>query len=287
MKKTTLLFCLLASSALAQQSTSSLNPDAVLKELEKIKEARNTSIKSELNKLYQTVNSAASSTSAAMDLYLQATYATQFDGQNHEKSWFQDWKKKEADKLKSKGFQEGLRLYLVYLSMTLQSSAGSKNADMVPALMNYCAQVEAQGDDLKDAKELLKRSLNESVIVRQSGVNLTPQENWVMTPGNTEEIYQKVILPVLRDKKDPAAVDYWSRKLANEVAGASYLKNAYDVDHFANLRKPTLLWSKASEFYLIGQKDRGISEMMAVIRAYPTHPDADQWVEKVKGYLAK
>jgi len=287
MKKTTLLFCLLASSALAQQSSLPLNPDSVLKELDKIKETRDASTRSQLNRFYQTITSAISSNSAAMELYLQATYTTQFDGQSHEKAYFQDWKKKEAEKFKSRGFQDGLHLYLVYLGMTLQSSSGIKNADMLPALMNYISQVEALGtDNQKEADQFLKRSVGDSVIVQQAGIHLTPQENWVMNPGSTEEMYQKVILPALRDKKDPAAINYWNHKIDQEMAGASYLKNSYDIDHFATLRKPTLLWSRAQEFYKIGQKDQGIREMLGVIRAYPSHPDADQWAGQLRGYLS-
>ena len=286
MTKPTILLLLLASSAFAQQTLQPVDSNALLKELQKIKETRQTSIKSQLGKVYQTVNSAASNGNAAMDLYLQSEYTTQFDGKGHEKTQFQDWKKKEADRLKSKGFQEALRLHLVYLSLTLQSSSGIKNSEMVPALTSYATQVQAESDLLSDDKEFMKRPLNDGMIVRALGVALTPTENWVMTPGNVDEMYQKIILPALREKKDAKAIEYWDRKLDKEYAAATDSERTFDADRFATLRRPALLWNRALEFYLIDQKNRGVAEMFAMIKAYPTHPDAAAWTTQLEQYLA-
>lgn len=290
MKKAIILL-LLATAGIARAQhvpdSPPVNTDAVLKELQQIKDTRENSIKNQLGQVLQTVNSAASNGGAALDLYLQAQFATQFDGQSHEKTQFQEWKKKEADKLKSKSFQEALRLYLIYLSLTLQSSSGVKTADLIPHLVGYTTQVLSEADFLADGNELMKKALGESIIVRGLGVNLNPAAEWVMIPGNIDEMYQKVILPELREKKDPAAVEYWSRKIDRESDASASSKRNFDADRFAKTRKPTLLWNRAKEFYLIGYQNRGIAEMLVVIKTYPTHPDAAAWAEQLEQYLGK
>lgn len=257
----------------------------MLKELKQITDTRETTIKSQLSKVIQEVNAAATNPSAALDLFMQAAYATQFDGENHEKTQFVDWKKKMSGTFKSKSFQEALRLYLTYLSLTLQSSAGVKTRDLLPSLVNYTVQVYSEPDYDVLTDDLMRKPLNESLIVRGLGITLTPADGWIMIPGNVDEMYMKEILPELRLKKDPAAIEYWNKKIQMDTESASKSKRTYDQDHFAKIRKPTLLWNRAKEFYLIDQKNRGITEMFAVIKAYPTHPDAADWAKQLEDYL--
>jgi len=287
MKKAFIIPFLVATSALAQPDAPPVNTDAILKELQQIKDTGEASIKNQFARVLQTVNSASSNGSAAMDLYLQANRSVQFSGQSNESVQFQEWKKKEGDKLKSKGFQEALRLYLVYLSLTLQSSMGAKTSDLIAPLVNYATQVNADADFIEDGRDLMNKSLGESVIVRGFGVALKPASNWVMTPGDIDEMYLRIILPALREKQDPSAVEYWNQKIERESEATISSKRNFDQDRFTKNRKPALLWNRAKEFYLIGQKNRGITEMFAVIKACPSHPDCARWIAEFEGLLAK
>ena len=108
-----------------------------------------------------------------------------------------------------------------------------------------------------------------------------------MVPANVDEMFTKIILPALRLKKDPTAVDYWTRKIEMESASSAKAKRTFDAERFAKFRKPTLLWNRAKEFYLIGQKNRGFTEMFAVVKAYPTHPDAEGWAGQLEQLIGK
>ena len=271
---------------MAQPDATPLNTGNILKELQKIKSNHDVNLQGQLSKSLQMVNSAASNGSVALDYYLQAQFSTQFDGQNHDKSQFQEWKKKQSDKLKSKSFQEALRLYMVYLSLTIQSSMGVKDADLIPSLVNYTTQILNENEFLADGDEFMKKTLIGSLIVQWLGVNLTPSKNWVGAPANVDEMYGKIILPYYREKGDPSAVDYWNRLIERETTAESKESRTFQVDQFTYNRKPTLYWSRALEFYLIGQKNRGLTEMLAVIKAYPNHPTATNWAEKLEQYIS-
>ena len=286
MKKLFLIVLTLASTtAFSMTDAPPVNTEVVLKELQKLKGTHDVSLKNQLYQIYQMVNSAASNGNDAMDLYLQAEFATQFNGQSRDKVQFQEWKKKQSDKLKSKSFQESLRLYLTYLAITIQSSMGAKTVDLIQPLINYSGQVFTEQEFLEDGDELMKKPLDGSLIVRYLNLNLTPQTGWVNTPGNVDDIYLKVILPELRILQNPMALEYWDRQITKEAETISNDKRIFQSELFNNVRKPTLYWNKAMEFYLIGQKNRGITEMLAVIKAYPNHPDAAGWVSKLEQYI--
>jgi len=38
-------------------------------------------------------------------------------------------------------------------------------------------------------------------------------------------------------------------------------------------------------FLNLGQKNRGVTEMFNLIKTYPTHPDADDWIAKLENIL--
>lgn len=306
MKIASCLLCILATSAFAQQtsnpgkaesffgkkssavksapSTPNLDQEAIIKELEKLRQTRQQTLHTQLNNAYQKISAAAADNGAAMDIYMRAMQR-HFQGQNQDAKQFAEWKKKEADRVRSHGFQQGLHYYMVYLGMTLQNSAGATNAAQLPALLNYIKQLQGEGKLPPEADEFLKKPVTDNTILRNLDLPLTPKDNWVMTPGNIDEMYQRIILPMLREKKDPAAIEYWNQKIEQEVQDATSIKRTVDQEHFNNDRKPSLLWSRAMEFCQIGQTTRGMNEMLAVIRAYPLHPSAEEWAKELESHL--
>ena len=101
---------------------------------------------------------------------------------------------------------------------------------------------------------------------------------WENSPAGLDGIFLKIILPELRDQKDARVLDYWDLKLKKEADAASRSRLAFEIEKFNNERRPTLLWSRSQEFIALGQKNRAITEMFGVIKAHPTHPQADDWI---------
>ena len=108
---------------------------------------------------------------------------------------------------------------------------------------------------------------------------------WESSPAGLDGIFQKIILPELRDQKDMRVLEYWDLKLKKEADAASRSRLAYEIEKFNNERRPTLLWSRSQEFIALGQKNRAISEMFGVIKAHPTHPQADDWIAALEQLL--
>lgn len=109
---------------------------------------------------------------------------------------------------------------------------------------------------------------------------------WEGSPGALDGIFQRIILPELREQKDARVLEYWDLRLKKEADAASRSRLAYEIEKYNNERRPALLWSRSQEFIALGQKNRAISEMFGVIKAHPTHPQADDWIAALEQLLA-
>jgi hypothetical protein len=111
-------------------------------------------------------------------------------------------------------------------------------------------------------------------------------EGWVQRPSDFDGIYDNIVQPELRSELSQRVFDYWDAKLRTEADRATRTKLNYEVDKFNTLRRPELLWGRAMEFAYLGQKNRAATEMFNVIKTYPTHPDAAQWIEDLQKFIA-
>ncbi len=278
-------FLLLATAALAQD-TPPVDTSAMLTSLQQLKEKHEASTKAQQDKLIEEFAAAGANNSTAIAFYEDAIRATQFEGQNRENAQFRDWKKREGDKLKNPDLQNAARLSLNYLALTLRRAAGDKIEALIPPLMAYADQVDAGGDGLAD-QDLMKRPVNDNIFVRWYGIGnmLAGVKDWELTPGKTDGIYSKTILPQFRKTKDPRLLQYWDNKIQREAAQASRTTLAFTADAFDQTRKPALLWSRSQDMLLLGQRNRAIGEMFALIKNNPTHPDSGAWISKLESIL--
>jgi hypothetical protein len=273
----------------------------------------------------QQISAAAGSPEKAVQLWEDAIRATQFDGMTKEGAQFRAWKEGEGEALKERAVQNAIHLHLTWLSLTLQRSAGTKVKDMLPAVVNYTKELVADEVSMELLAENIKREREAAAIAPPGGGNRRNQtapnkvseaavkrahdqilrgglavspvvkwmrlgdavklEAWEGNPGNLDGIFLKIILPELREQKDARVLDYWDLKLKKEADTASRSRLAYEIEKFNTERRPSLLWSRSQEFLLLGQKNRAIGEMFALIKAHPNHPEADEWIGSLEKLL--
>lgn len=110
-------------------------------------------------------------------------------------------------------------------------------------------------------------------------------QGWEMVPGSVDGIFQKIILPELRAQRDPRLLEYWDMKIKRDGDMAAKSKLAFDAEKFAQQRRPELLFGRAEDEILLGRRNKGINDMFALLKTYPTHPNADGWISKVESLL--
>ena len=233
------------------------------------------------------MSSAGADNSSAINFYLQAVEQVQFQGETREHTQFQEWKKKDANQLKDPDMQNAVRLHLNYLVISLQRAMGATVDQLTPSLLNYINQVQTDQDAIA-SQGMMKQSIASSIFVKWYGLGgmITGLKDWEMTPGDVDGIYAMTLLPEMRKNKDPRVLQYWDDKISREAAQASKSNLSFTAQDFEQMRRPKLLWSRAEDELLLGQRNRAISDMFALIKNYGNHPDAGAWISELKGILS-
>jgi hypothetical protein len=109
---------------------------------------------------------------------------------------------------------------------------------------------------------------------------------WEPVPGNVNGIYNSIILPEFRANKDPRLLEYWDTTIKKAQQNIDPGMADYDERQWTQVRQPRLLWSRAQDVFLIGQKNRAVTEMFNLIKTYPQHPDNAAWISRLESMLA-
>lgn len=301
------------------EDAAPVNANTILQELRHLSDQRDKLLSQQRQTALVQVTAAAASADQAVGLWEDAVRAVQFDGVPKENAAFRDWKENQGAGLHGPAAKGAARLFFSWLSLTMQREAGASVKDLLPRLIAYTQDLaadrrmaDALGDSIDKQKEaaqggrhavpqpkptseqvkrmhdqILNTALAGSAVVQW--LNLGPfvqVEKWEAKPGNLDGIFTNIILPELRDERDPRVLEYWDVRLKEEANDASDSKLSFEIDKFNNERRPRLLWNQAEDMMLIGQKNRGITQMFNLVKTYPRHPDADNWISKIESLLA-
>ena len=60
----------------------------------------------------------------------------------------------------------------------------------------------------------------------------------------------------------------------------------FEERQWSQVKKPSMLWSRAQDQLLIGQRNRALTEMFNLIKAFPQHPDVSTWIAQMEGLIS-
>lgn len=280
----------------APEDVSDLKVDALLEEIAGIEEQQKASKTKEQAALIAAIKAARVSGTAAANFYEKAVEAVQFQGRKDKAAAYVDWKKANADFLRSREMQEALLLHLRYLQMALERRDMENPETMVPAVLDYVNSLVAadkvfagQAKPPDEQKNLLVQPLGQSIFVQwlQLGPWLAGEKIWEPKPGDVAGILEKNVRGLLREKKDPLLLQTWDLQLKIEADRITEGRSQHAIDTFNTLTRPRLLFRRAQDMVVVGQPNRGAVEMVALVRSNPSHPDFSAWLSAVRELLTK
>ena len=115
----------------AERDTAPINSEQILKEVEQLEVKQKSRLLESKTQMLNILQNSLKSGPAASRLYEDAVEATQFNGRKDKSQAFSDWKKKNADLLRSQEMQTALALHLRYLVLSLDRAASEKEIDFV------------------------------------------------------------------------------------------------------------------------------------------------------------
>lgn len=291
----------------AQEDVAPVNVEAILRDLDQIEVKQQEVLDFARNSAVTQIKEAVSNPSSAKTLYQKAVEELQFAGISGKGAAFVDWKKSMTEVFRNNEFQTALQLHLKYLVLSLEQGGSDKPERFVVPSFSYAIDLagtekgfidfkqnlnEASKKDpyLKQAAklcdELLNKPLSASPFVTWLRIeSLLPKKGWEMVPGNLSGILEKNVRPEMRKAADPRLVGTWELEMEVEAARATAGGRDHVATDYNAVKGPKLRFARAKDIAVLGQKNRAVTEVYALVKEFPRHPDFGTWVSELRAML--
>jgi len=290
----------------AQDLPAPQNREALLRELDQITKTAETHEQQRRSEAISRIQSAAASPSASVELYLQALDGTKYLDKHQD---FLDWKQKNQDVIRHSSYQNAAQLQLRYLLLGIQRSEKHDAYAQVGETLAYLNNLQSlhfldepfvappaqkgylplpcPSDKItKEATDLMGKPLSGYPVVEWLQIkDLLPEKYFSGTAGDYFGILEKNVKSPLKQKNDPRLPGVWDLQITTAVTQSNASKDSQKVVTFKTEKLPNLLFGKCADMAAIGQPNRAVNEMVALIRAYPANPSVPNWIEAAKNLI--
>lgn len=290
----------------AQDLPAPQNREALLRELDQITKTAETHEQQRRSEAISRIQSAAASPSTSVELYLQALDGTKYLDKHQD---FLDWKQKNMDVIRHSSYQNAAQLQLRYLLLGIQRSEKHDAYAQVGETLAYLNNLQSLHflDDpyvpppvqkgyqpqpcpsdkvTKEASELMGKSLSAYPVVEWLQIkDLLPDKDFSGAAGDYFGILDKNVKAPLKRKNDPRLMGAWDLQITTASTLAASSKDSQKALLFKTEKLPSLLFGKCSDTASIGQPNRAVTDMVALIRAYPGNPSVPDWIGAAKNLI--
>ncbi len=259
---------------------------ATLAELAKLESAYRQSMEQQREQATAALRQAAGNPGSAGRFYEEAVEASGAPD-------FSDWKKKNADLLRDKNFQEAVQMHLRYLLLSLERGSSDEPARWAEPSLQYArelARLQVEKDHRQgpgQARDILNRPLTESPFVRwqRLGALLPRGDSWELVPGNLAGILEKNVRQPWRQSGDARVDTAWQIELETGAALATDAGSDRAAEDFNTRIAPPLLFRRARDRAATGQPNRAAADILDLARQHPGHPEFPQWAATLREML--
>ncbi len=228
-----------------------------------------------------------------------------YDREGRPESDFRAWKDAQKDRVSEPNFVESLQQQLRYLALSCQAAESKERDEIFAPLMSYV-------DGLSRLTEMPSNNLTQSVagsIFAQAYYLedlLGKNDNWEPVPMNIGGIYNRTILPYLREENPAALMNAWDkrieqqtrlvvmleekkneemrgldrdeeRKARNSQSNQGGLLKDHSKEEFTNHTLPQLQWGKLKDMFLYVDQLTGAKGMLDFIEANLLKEDGESY----------
>ncbi len=276
----------------AQKPLSPADREALLEQLEKIREQADSKVDARFRSALSAFKGAMDSPNAALDLYLQCEERVNFDEMNKKNVDFREWKRQNDEKLSNTGFRLALQQQLRWLVLTLEAASEKPNRDnLAIEAGKIIDSIVAQAEELSAHRDIVQQGVTSSVFARAYDINGVKVESWPLSPVPVAAVYDQVMLPQLRraDRIESLKAA-WAKRLVSESAlldawsGQPGEKQKPGVhspayDKFVSETVPKLRWDAEVDLFKIGDEQAAAGRMLKHIEDNLAHESAPKWAE--------
>ncbi len=288
-----------------------LTPDQIqsLKSrLQSIKDNLATHITTRNTSAAQAFAAAANDPRAAVELYLNCVKMVDYDREGRPESDFRAWKDGQNDRLRDPQVIESLQQQLRYLALSCQAAESEDKRPVFVALMNH---VDALSRLTEQPTGAITQSVANSVFAKAYFLEklLGGNENWEPVPINIAGIYNKAIMPYLREKEPASLMNAWDKRIEqqtrlvamveakkaeelrglnrdeerrtrNNQANQGGTLGQHSQEEFNQHTLPQLQWGKLKDMFLYVDQVAGAKGMLDFVEANFKHEFGEQFYQE-------
>jgi hypothetical protein len=299
-----------SKSNTASNDISAEEVAGLLRQLRRMRDGLDSEERRAVAEALKALTPAANSATEAVTLWSGSVRTIEFEKQNKRSADFEEWRKRNDDKLHDAGFAAALRLQCRYLKLCLEADTEEKAARARPAIVALMEESIKAMPQCAQYMSLLREDVFSSPIAKKLGVEKQCPEGWAKAPLSIDAHFGRFVksaitanpsdIPALwecrlkLERSHAEAVDQNSRvQRRHKNPDASPMgrrisqpkdKDEQDtkaVDAFEKEKLPTLLWSMGEDFFKAGLRRRGIETLFGVLGKYPKHSNAEGWLDRI------
>lgn len=298
--------------------------ESIRKKFQAIKEGRNEHVTSRNSNAGQVFSNASQDPRVAMELYLKCVELVDFEKEGRPTEDFKAWKEgferrfdlepASGGFLDKNAFNESLRLQLQYLALTLRAAQMEEVKDVFPSLVSYVESLSRMQEVPTDA---MTSPVSTSVFARAYELeqDLDANDGWENVPFNIGGIYEKTILPYLRQEDPGGLINAWDKLIEQqkrlvltiesareeELRGLNRdeqirkrseregntrrnnertLMGQYDMNDFTEEVLPQLEWNKLIDMFKYVDQVMGAKGMLDFIESHKEHKLGQQFMDQ-------
>ncbi len=274
----------------AQDATADLAK--LIEQLDKLEEGLSAAKNKNNASAVVALTAAMGNDGKALELYFDCMHEIEFKEKGRKESEFRDWREGPGKKMREAGVARALRLQCAYLLLSIKAGSAKTDADraeLVTGLGNYLNDLVASTKDLASARGPLNESVLKSAYARhfKLDVSLKTTVPWSERAGSVGEIYEKSILPMLREKKDLAGLSAaWTKRITQEGMVAAADSNDVAEKNFKEKHLPGLQWGQAKDAFTYGtNKGAAGTAMLRLIQENAARFDTTGWINELRQLL--
>lgn len=294
----------LTLSAARGEKLSAADREALLENLEKLRDAANSRVDARFRMALAAYRDAVASDEAALKFFLDCVAKVNFEAQQKKTSEFIAWKHQEDAKLSEPGFRSALRYQLAWLIVTLEASSDKANlAKITTEAQEIVDSIFNNADKLAGQEQTLSQAATASLFAKRFEIGKLDSNPLPASPVHLDAFYNQLVFPPLRTSgKIEALHAAWIKRIQQETvkveAWSGRGKSAPKGKHKANQdpspefekfiaeTRPDLEWQMEMDLFRNGDESGSAKRMLALLTQYPNHKSYRTWGDDLKNLLA-
>lgn len=271
--------------------------ETLLDSLEKLRSDANTEVESKYRAAVAAFQGALDSDQAAIDLYEKCVELVEFTQRDRSTKDFREWKKRNAERMDAPGFGLALRYQLRWLLLTIYAATEQDRELLAPKAAEILSSMFQSAESLKGQQGTLRQNVLSTPFAQAYELGGLEVENWVGSPLQLGDVYEKIILPPLRrpDSTDKLR-NAWTNRILYEarIIDGMHQENGNRngnnqenrIQDFQTIIRPDLIWQMEQDVFKAGDQRGAAKNMLQHLKVYLAHDRARNWEKEFRNLIA-